>query len=256
MERAGTRWQLVLGGKYLRIILIGVFMTGSVPRLGAESQQFAVAIPALEGPVTMGIFSEKGILVRLMYRDARVGAIPCGLNGLIMTWDGKDDHGIDVAAGNYRARGLVHGPLRFQEVPYFTSKSFPTISPEEKKSPFPADRIILRAAEDELLETRPLISLRAMNHGDAVTVEAEGLPVLTIPLMPGPAPDRVLFSHGSREGQALLCVERGNFGENYLVTGFEGIVPMDAGKLEVLEKVAPGNADAFHPAFNAGESDP
>ena len=258
MERADTRWKLVLGGwcRYGAGLLLGLLMAGSGPGLHAAPQHFAVAIPALEGPVTMGIFSEDGTLVRLLYRDAPVETIPSGLNGLIMTWDGKDDQGLDVPAGTYRARGLVHGPLRSTALPCVDPVTFPLLPEKEPSSPFPADRIVLQAAEDELLESRPLLSLRAVNRAEGVTLEAEGLPLVTIPLIEGPAPAKVLCNHGSRAGAAVLGVERGNFLESYDIDGLDRIVPMEAGKLEIFDKVPAGTADASHPAPNAGESAP
>lgn len=256
MERHDTRWQLVLRGMHLRMLLLGFLATWSGSLLAASPQRFAVAIPAMEGPLTMGVFSEQGNLVRLLYRDATVETIPSGLNGLIMTWDGKDDLGNDVPAGSYRARGLVCGPIRLLALPSYDPITFPLVPEEDPAHPFPVDRIVLRAAEDELLDSRPLISLRAVNRSDSVDMEADGLPLVTIPLIEGPAPTKVFCSHGARAGAAIISVERGKFRENYLVSGLEQIVPMDAGKLEVSTKAPAGTTDAFHPAANAGESAP
>jgi len=256
MERHDTRWQLVLRGMHLRMLLIGFLATCSESLLEATPQRFAVAIPAMEGPLTMGIFSEQGKLVRLLYRDATVETIPAGLNGLIMTWDGKDDLGNDVPAGSYRARGMVHGPIRLLALPSYDPITFPPVPEEDPASPFPVDRIVLRAAEDELLDSRPLISLRAVNRSGSVDMEADGLPLVTIPLIEGPDPTKVFCTHGARAGAAIISAERGNFREKYLVNGLEQIVPVDAGKLEVSVKEPTGMADASHPAANVGESAP
>lgn len=256
MERHDTRWQLVLRGMHLRMLLIGFLATCSESLLEATPQRFAVAIPAMEGPLTMGIFSEQGKLVRLLYRDATVETIPAGLNGLIMTWDGKDDLGNDVPAGSYRARGMVHGPIRLLALPSYDPITFPPVPEEDPASPFPVDRIVLRAAEDELLDSRPLISLRAVNRSGSVDMEADGLPLVTIPLIEGPDPTKVFCTHGARAGAAIISAERGNFREKYLVNGLEQIVPVDAGKLEVSVKEPTDMADASHPAANVGESAP
>ena len=256
MERHDTRWQLVLRGMHLRMLLLGFLATCSGSLLEAASQRFAVAIPAMEGPLTMGIFSEHGKLVRLLYRDATVETIPSGLNGLIMTWDGKDDLGNDLPAGSYHARGLVHGPICLLAIPSYDPIAFPPVPEEDTDSLFPVDRIVLRAAEDELLDSRHLISLHAVNRGDSVDMEADGLPVVTIPLIEGSAPTKVFCLHGARAGAAIISVERGKFRENYLVSGLEQIVPMDAGKLEVSANAPAGATDASHPAANAGESAP
>jgi hypothetical protein len=255
MERLDTRWQLVLRTVLRRkcrwLVTIGLLMAGGGAILQAAPQHFAVAIPAMEGPVTMGIFSEQGKLVRLLYWDAPVETIPSGLNGLIMTWDGKDDRGVDVPAGTYRARGLVHGPIRTSVLPFCTTTTFPPLPEEEPGFPFPGNRIVLRAAEDELLDSRPLLAFSAVEREDSVGLEVEGLPVVSISLqeVKGSAKEKVFCKHGPRAGEAVLVVERGNFQESYLVKGLDRIVPMDAGKLEV-------SADASNPAPNAGESAP
>lgn len=258
MERGDTRWQLVLRtvlrGKRRRLFLFVVMMAGAGAVLQAAPQHFTVAIPAMEGPVTMGVFSEQGKLVRLLYRDARVETLPAGLNGLIMSWDGKDDQGTDVPSGTYRARGLVHGPLRATQIPFFT----PLIPEEEPASPFPADRIVLRAAEDEILESRPLLSLHAVNRLNEITLEVEGLPLVTIPLtgVEGSVPAKALCNHGYRPGAAVMTAECGNFRESYVVLGLDRIVPIDAGKLEVSGRTPVDAADTSHQAVNAGESAP
>lgn len=260
MERLDSLWQPVLRsglpGKSGSLVLAVLLVAVSGSFLRASTQDFTAAIPALEGPVTMGIFSEEGRLVRLLYRDAPVGKIPSGLNGLIMGWDGKDDHGQDVQPGTYRARGLVHGTICAASLPFFNPVCLSSLPGNGPPSPFPSDRIVLRAAEDELLETRPLLSLQAVSHDDSIILRAEGLPVVTIPLVPGSSPAKVFLMHGVRAGVALVEVERGNSRESYCVSGLERIVPMEAGKLEVFGKESSGDADASHSGTNAGESAP
>jgi hypothetical protein len=87
-------------------------------------------------------------------------------------------------------------------------------------------------------------------------MEADGLPLVTIQLIEGPAPKKVFCSHGARAGVAIISAERENFRENYVVNGLDQIVPMDAGKLEVSAKAPAGTTDASHPSANAGESAP
>ena len=108
------------------------------------------------------------------------------------------------------------------------------------------------------MESRPLLCFHAVNRAHEITLEAEGLPLVTIPLtgVEGSVPVKALCNHGSRPGAAVMTVECGNFRESYVVLGLDRIVPMDAGKLEVGDKIPAGAADAFHPAPNAGESAP
>ena len=216
-------------------------------------QSFAVALPELEGPVTMGIFSSSGERVRLLHRDASVDTIPAGLNGLIMSWDGKDDQGRDVPAGTYRARGLVHGPIRVTALPVGNSTPFPPASRElEELFPsrplFSKNRITIRAAKDELLESRPLLSVEAGIEGDACVLSAEGLPLLFIPLE---STGKVAtgISHGSAAGTALITIDGPKASSTYTISGLDRLVPLNAGTLEIP-------ADAFHPMPGAGESAP
>lgn len=216
-------------------------------------QSFAVALPELEGPVTMGIFSSSGERVRLLHRDAGVDTIPAGLNGLIMSWDGKDDQGRDVPAGTYRARGLVHGPLRVSALPVGNSLPVPPACREEHdlfalRPPFPKNRITIRAAKDELLESRPLLSIEAGIEGDACVIRAEGLPLLSIPVeSTGNVSPSI--THAPVPGSALLTMEGPRGSSTHTISGLDRLVPLNAGALEIP-------ADAFHPMPGAGESAP
>jgi hypothetical protein len=228
------------------------------------SQSFAVALPELEEPVTMGIFSADGNLVRLLYRDAPIESIPAGLNGLIMTWDGKDAQGRDVPAGTYMARGLVHGPILISSLPASDDTWRPArlIQSEElldarltkpffegHLDPFPKNRIRVLAAKDELLETRPVLAISAERDGAACLLNAEGLPLARFP-MENPLPVTSLFlSNGSADGSAELMIERGGCVEKYSLSGLHRLVPLNAGALEI-------SPDAFHLMPGAGESAP
>lgn len=232
-----------------------VLAVGLLGRASAD-QSFAVALPELEGPVTMGIFSPSGERVRLLYRDAAVDSIPAGLNGLIMTWDGKNDRGQDVPPGIYKARGIVHGPLRISALP---QREMAPLSPAAGQQPWPLlserpvfsrNSIAVRAAQDELLESRPLLSVAAELEGNVCELSAEGLPILSIPIPQGMArPLAVSLAHGSQAGSARLGMEAAKGSSIYTITGLDRLVPLNAGALEV-------QADAFHPMPSAGESNP
>jgi len=216
-------------------------------------QSFAVALPELEGPVTFGIFSEEGSLLRLLYRDATVESIPAGLNGLIMTWDQKDNAGRPAPAGNYIAKGLVHGPLTVSSLP-FSERRNALMPPEEPfaLSPMPLikNAITVRAARDALLEKSPPLSVTARLEGNACILAVEGLPILSFPLPPLGSQDshqRALLAHGMKEGSARLIVDDLGGTTTYEITGLDRLVPLSAGKLEV-------SPDAFHSSPTAGGS--
>lgn len=228
-----------------------VSIVACVASLPAASQTFAVAIPAMEGPITMGIFEEDGRMVRLLCRDAPVSSLPAGLNGLIMTWDEKDEAGLPVPTGLYRARGLVHGEIRADSLPRFQRRTFDDdLRDAMRGSPCLQNggKITIRAAADELLETRPLIDVTAQQGRNGLTLMAGGLPLVDLPVAPEQA-SKITITHGPCPGAALVIVDNKNFSETISVDGLERMVPLDAGTLEVV-------SDAFHPPPVAGESAP
>ena len=180
--------------------------------------RFAVALPELEGPVTLGIFSAQGNLVRLLYRDAPVDSIQAGLNGLLIGWDGKDDSGAAVSSGTYRARGLVHGPVAASVLPEqegngfcsFASNDYP--SPLPTWNPFPRNSITVLSVRDALLEKRKILSISARVWDNVVIVDADGLPLVSIGLREGGDVTGIELRQGSEsvQGSAKLTVKRRN----------------------------------------------
>jgi hypothetical protein len=215
-------------------------------------QSFAVALPELEGPVTLGIFSKEGALIRLLYRDAPMDSIPAGLNGLIMTWDEKDDQGRPVEAGSYLAKGMVHGPLSISSLP-FSEPAVGLPSPDWPSSltskPLQKNSIAVHAPKDALLENTPLITIAASIKENTCTVTAEGLPILSFPLKNDALVQRVRVLHGIKEGNAHLMLDNPEGTIIYEIIGLNRLVPLSAGKLEV-------SPDAFHLSPSAGESTP
>ena len=213
--------------------------------------RFAVALPEHEGPLTLGIFSPDGNLIRLLYRDAAVDSIPAGLNGLLISWNGKDDAGQPVPPGSYHARGLVHGKLAFSALPYseadwhasrLQENNEPLLTPmlAEIQNPFPKNQIIVRAAQDALLETRPLLAIKAAPAGDQLLVTAEGLPIFSIPLDSSLAPENkpeVMLRHGSLAGTAELILISPQGRTSYLLSGLDQLVPLDAGALPMPPEI-------------------
>ena len=207
-----------------------------------QACRFAVALPEMEGPLTLGIFSPEGNLVRLLYRDAPIDSIPAGLNGLLISWDGKDDRGAEVPAGIYRARGLVHGRIAASAIAN-TTDDWPGsyLRTEQEWAPFffstlvPKNRMLLLSARDALLERRSYLSISAQWEQGKVVLTAEGLPLLEvesshapsgIPTNPG-----IELHPGSREGTAELTLISDEGKKSYLITGLDQLVPLDAGAL-------------------------
>lgn len=69
--------------------------------------------PPMEGTISLGIYDGSGKLVRALHREAEVQSDVFGkaLNGLITSWDGKNDAGEAMPAGKYYARGFMVGDI-------------------------------------------------------------------------------------------------------------------------------------------------
>ena len=72
--------------------------------------------PPMEGTLSLGIYDKGGKLVRALHREAAETEFTIGLNGLITTWDGKDDAGRWMPAGKYFARGFAVGDVHVEGV--------------------------------------------------------------------------------------------------------------------------------------------
>ena len=74
----------------------------------------------MEGTISLGIFDEKGKLVRVLHREAKIDNFSAEADGLSTTWDGKNDVGGDLPPGKYRARGYAVGQdIKAQHIAYF-----------------------------------------------------------------------------------------------------------------------------------------
>jgi hypothetical protein len=221
--------------------------------------RFALALPEKEGPLTLGIFSPEGGLVRLLYRDASIETIPAGLNGLLISWDGKDDSGLPVPEGTYDALGLVHGKLtaslpRFSQrmagmqdsrlqtgpkVSEATNDSAPFATPFDTAlpafHPFRSNRIIVMAARDALFENekRPQLTISARLMDKGVLVTAAGLPLFSLALdeYSQSTNSRVELHRLSSPGEAELLLISPEGTTSIILSGLDQLVPLHAGSL-------------------------
>ena len=72
--------------------------------------------PPMEGTLSLGIYDKKGKLVRVLAREATEKDFTIGLNGLITSWDGKDDAGNLMPPGLYSARGYSVGAIEVEGI--------------------------------------------------------------------------------------------------------------------------------------------
>jgi len=263
MKNELVQWQQDLGKSPLLKVIIIISLSVGHMALQAQqlktlrnvSQSFEIALPEREGPLTLGIFSPQGVLVRLLYRDASIGSIPSGLNGLIVSWDGRDSSGKVVPDGTYTARGLVHGPIMiFQDVEgnYLEGLMGGEIREETiigLERYFSSYSITVRAAKDELLETRPFLLLTAMTGEASVAIAVDGLPIFDLSLQEEFHRPEITLKYGTNPGTALLTLKNLYGRVHYILTGLDTLVPLNAGTLQMPP-------DAFHSSSVQKESRP
>jgi hypothetical protein len=75
--------------------------------------------PPLDGTISLGIYDEKGKLVRVLFREADINEFTIGNDALSTTWDGKNDAGENAPPGKYTAHGFVVGDLKIEGIGFF-----------------------------------------------------------------------------------------------------------------------------------------
>jgi hypothetical protein len=81
--------------------------TPTLPAVPAGSVKITFVPPPLEGTLSLGVFERSGKLVRTLKTEAVPTDFTVGLNGLITSWDGRDDAGRTMPPGRYRVRGIA-----------------------------------------------------------------------------------------------------------------------------------------------------
>lgn len=89
------------------------------PTPPARNIRVSFVPPPLDGTISLGVYDEKGKLVRVLFREADINEFDIGSDSLSTTWDGKDDTGENVPPGKYSAHGFVVGDLKIEGVGFF-----------------------------------------------------------------------------------------------------------------------------------------
>lgn len=118
-RRAWNRITLAAAACWL---LAPVSAPGAEPPPPPPAKKGAVRLtflpPPMEGTLSLGIYDKTGKLVRVLAREATEKDFTIGLNGLITSWDGRDDAGNPQPAGSYSARGYSVGAIEVEGVAY------------------------------------------------------------------------------------------------------------------------------------------
>jgi hypothetical protein len=89
------------------------------PTPAARNIRISFVPPPLDGTISLGVYDEKGKLVRVLFREADINEFDIGSDSLSTTWDGKDDAGENAPPGKYTAHGFVVGDLKIEGVGFF-----------------------------------------------------------------------------------------------------------------------------------------
>src|SRR5215467_6312549 len=82
----------------------------------ARGVRISFVPPPMEGTISLGIYDQSGKLVRVLHRNAQLNDFTIGADALVTRWDGRDDAGQDLPAGQYHARGYLIGPLKLEDL--------------------------------------------------------------------------------------------------------------------------------------------
>jgi hypothetical protein len=82
----------------------------------SRSVRISFLPPPLEGTISLGIYDEKGTLVRVLHQQAELSEFTIGADALVTEWDGKDDDDEDLPAGKYHAHGYLVGEFKVEDV--------------------------------------------------------------------------------------------------------------------------------------------
>lgn len=75
--------------------------------------------PPMVGTVSLGIYGKGGKLIRILRKEASMEKdFTVALNGLSLTWDGKDEAGATAPTGKYTVSGYCVGPFAVEGTAY------------------------------------------------------------------------------------------------------------------------------------------
>ncbi|MEY2576533.1 MAG: hypothetical protein QOF80_2020 [Verrucomicrobiota bacterium] len=108
---------------FCTLLLIGPLAAQESPSPSPSASERNIRIsfvpPLLDGTISLGVYDEKGKLVRVLFREADINEFNIGSDALSTSWDGKDDAGENVPPGKYSAHGFVVGDLKIEGIGFF-----------------------------------------------------------------------------------------------------------------------------------------
>src|SRR6476646_12108226 len=84
----------------------------------ASTSQLMFVPPPIEGVISLGVYDNKGKLVRVLKKAAAIDSFKSGLNGLYVDWDRNDAHGKKVPGNKFFARGVLVGDVKIEGIAF------------------------------------------------------------------------------------------------------------------------------------------
>jgi hypothetical protein len=113
--------QTAIAGLLLALLATGAIGQESPTPSPAPERNIRISFvpPPLDGTISLGIYDEKGTLVRVLFREADINEFTIGDDAVTTTWDGKNDAGENVPPGKYSAHGFVVGDVKIEGVGFY-----------------------------------------------------------------------------------------------------------------------------------------
>ena len=115
-ERTSVR-RALLTALFCAASVVGLVQGQDAPKKGGAVPITFLPPPLEDATYSVGIYEAKtGRLARRLCEAAGQETFKVGLNGLITSWDGRDDDGRPLPPGKYAARGYAVGPMEVEGV--------------------------------------------------------------------------------------------------------------------------------------------
>ena len=105
------------------ICLIGLVLSMTPVFLTAEeeteSDQLMFIPPPVHGVISLGVYDDKGKIVKVLKKAADISSFKSSLNGLYIDWDWTDSQGQPLSGNRFFARGVLVGDVDVKGVGFF-----------------------------------------------------------------------------------------------------------------------------------------
>jgi len=177
--------------------------------------------PPLEGTISLGVFDRAGKLVRVLHQEAELDEFTVEADGLETKWDGKNDDGKDLPAGEYRARGYAVG-CKVEEL-----GTSPNGLPSNA-----AEHVTVKLVANPLSKgANPLVDLAVgFDDQNCFLETTDGLPLVTV----SETPDLWrAFLAKSGERSVDVFQDDGDTIDQFRVSNVNQIMAFDCGEIEL-----------------------